>query len=98
MVVQDGQWLMEKEDMDMEEQAFKKAIDALLPVARMYYVIEKPWPGKALAWVLRLVMDDLVKAEPALKDEDFKFYNIILSPRTPEKAEKDRKKNKLSTN
>jgi hypothetical protein len=89
MIFQHGQWLREGKDMDMEEKAFKKAVDALLPVVRMYHIIEKPGPGKALAWVLRLVMDDLVEAEPALKDEDFRFYNIILSPHT---QEKDRKK------
>jgi hypothetical protein len=87
MIVQHGQWVMEKKDMDMEEKALKKAVKALLPVARMYYIIERPWPGKALAWVLRIVMDDLVKAEPALKDDDFRFYNIILR-RSEEGAKK----------
>jgi hypothetical protein len=89
MVFEHGQWLMEREDMEMEEKAFKKAIKALLPVARMYHIIERPWPGKALAWVLRLVMEDLVKADPSLKDEDFKFYNLILSPHPPGEGAKN---------
>lgn len=88
MIVQHGHWVMEKNDMDMEEKAFKKAVDALLPVARMYHIIERPWPGKALAWVLHLMAEDLVEAEPALKDEDFKFYNLILSPHPPDNGAK----------